>query len=219
MGSRVDNPLTGSVVVIAWGSLINKPGTLESHLTGEWHCGPELPIALARISGLQSVNSDERRITRVIKEGASMEKTMVRPFEPGTSMLDATNAVQKREGTNQNNIWFFNFTQQEGGTFKHRCPNAQVFEILCAWGKANGVAGVVLTGLESNIEFPDEYVGLGLPRGFQNRSNVIVKKLAGDMVLLANTQAYIRLIPENMRFALEKRILEGDLRLVPTRGV
>jgi hypothetical protein len=216
---QVNRRLTGFIVVIAFGSLINNPGSLKDYLTGEWQRGPELPIALARKSGNKPGDNANRRFSRVIHDDASLEATMFRPFKEGTTMQEATNATQAREGTTGENILFLDLTQRENGTFKHNCLNAKVFEILCRWGLENGVAGIVLTGLKSNINFSAEYTRLGLRTGFKNRSNVIVKMCDRDSVLLANTKAYILLIPENMRSALEKRILEGDLQLVRTRVI
>lgn len=174
--------------VIGFGSLMNDPGSLASSLKEEWTPGPELPIALARKS------KGRYALTRDLYPTASLESTRVCRFKSGVGLNDAIKAVREREGIPEKKKRFIGYINFRTG--RYRCANPDVYRIIYEWGTRMGIDGVVWTDLPSNIDF-----------GGEKRSIVVERMLRNDLTLLRNTKAYIRLIPEEMRSALEKRIL------------
>jgi hypothetical protein len=179
----------GEIGVIGYGSLMNDEGNLRGVLKGAWMNGQlKVPLGLYRLS------QGRYSLTRVIDPRASLEETRVCLFQPGVGINAAIKALREREGISESKKGLISYINFNNGTSRYICPEA--FEIIYAWGQRMGFKALVWTELPANIDFQGH-----------KRSVVIEEKLMADRVLLQNTKAYIRLIPEEMRSALEKRIL------------
>lgn len=178
----------GKIGVIGYGSLMNDEGDLRVVLKGRWRKGTKLPLGLLRKS------KGRNSFTRVIDPRATPEETRVCLFQPSVGLDAAIKALREREGIPESKKELISYINFSKGTSRYICREA--FEIIYEWGQRMGFKALVWTELPANIDFQG-----------RKRSVVIEEMLMADRVLLQNTKAYIRLIPEEMRSALEKRIL------------
>ncbi|HUV04769.1 MAG TPA: hypothetical protein VMX94_06645 [Armatimonadota bacterium] len=130
------------IAVIAWGSLIWCPGSLQ--IGSWWHKdGPELPIEFARIS-------DDGRLTLVIyPEYLNPDtKHLVTTYWAMSSLnrlQDAIDNLKIREGNPQCPVHY----ADRGGNFD--CPDPHIRQIIEDWLKAhNKLDAAIWTGLKSN---------------------------------------------------------------------
>ena len=127
------------IAILAWGSLIWKPGHLS--LAGEWRSGgPMLPIEFSRISGGD-------RLTLVI-DPRNGQPTQTRfAISRHASLAEAIEDLRAREGTSTENIGFVT----SAGEAQCRTYPAMKGELV-EWLKQQDLDAVIWTDLPSNFE-------------------------------------------------------------------
>ncbi len=132
---------TPATVVLAWGSLIPRPGALP--LSTDWsHTGPLLPVEFSRVS-------QDARLTLVLDRTNGVP---VRTWWAGLdchSTQDAVEALSRREGCRSDWIGWLDL---EAGTASSNPDHVRVGWIVQEWAKARGVKRVVWTALPANFE-------------------------------------------------------------------
>jgi cation transport regulator ChaC len=120
----------GNFACLGWGSLIWEPGDLP--ILHEWRKdGPNLPLEFAR-------KSLDGRMTIVVCKQGTLCQTLWNTLS-STSLEEARKTLAKREGLpSSKNAAFWSDT----GASEHHGT-----ELVGAWAKKRGFAGVVWTGL------------------------------------------------------------------------
>jgi len=139
------------IAVIAWGSLIWCPGSLQ--IKSRWHAdGPTLPIEFARISG-------DRRLTLVIHPGSPQEPTPEQQtywalMGESEDIKAARKNLQAREGATY--LDDIHSVTTEGQTEGKADPD--ISARICKWlNERQNLKAAVWTGLETN--WPDKQNG------------------------------------------------------------
>lgn len=123
-----------TLVCIAWGSLIWRPGSLS--VSSAWHPdGPTLPVEFAR-------QSRDNRMTLVICDESAPVTTFWATLDVA-SLATAKEALAAREGIGSANITgsigFWSAASQSPG---------RTASLVAAWGHGRDIAGAVWTALK-----------------------------------------------------------------------
>lgn len=136
------------IAVLAWGSLIWEPRSLQT-TTGFVPIGPELLIEFSRVSR-------DKRLTLVIDEAIGAPcRTCVAQIAHA-DLNTAKNNLKEREGMDHvNGVGFVDLTTNTvGKRAKERHPVA--VEAIRSWASATGHDAVIWTALASNFHEPEK---------------------------------------------------------------
>ncbi len=182
---KSSNESIGGFACLGWGSLIWEPGSLP--VAQKWReDGPVLRLEFAR-------RSNDDRITLVVCEQGTPCPTLWTTLSC-SSLNEARQALAKREGLpSERHAAFCTSTETSG----HHGA-----ELVQAWAKKRGFAGVVWTGL------PPKSPASNKNKDYPSIDDVIshLGKLEGDFARRA--EEYVRKAPRQIATSYRARIVE-----------
>lgn len=170
------------IAVIAWGSLIWDPRTLQ--IKGDWdNSGPELNIEFSRVS-------KDGRLTLVIDADNGVEAKTYSAQSKRSDLGDAIADLRDREGTIRKRIGFIEAANSNSSKLEFR-DQIDVFENIQAWCKNSNYDAAVWTALPSqfkeqtNLDFSaDNAIGYlrGLPKSAKENALEYIQKAPKEVI-------------------------------------
>lgn len=175
----------GKFACLGWGSLIWEPGDLP--ILHEWRKdGPNLPLEFAR-------KSLDGRMTLVVCEQGTVCPTLWNSLS-STSLEEARKTLAMREGlpsTKNAAFWSGSGASQHHGT-----------ELVGAWAKRRGFAGVVWTGLPPKSPVTDQN------NDYPSIDDVLFHLSGLQGYSASKAEEYVRNAPNQIATAYRARISE-----------
>lgn len=186
------------IAILAWGSLIWQPKTLEFDTLFGWNeNGPLLRIEFARIS-------KDGRLTLVITENAVNVQTFY-AISSYKTINEAILNLAIREGSGRNSIGYYNKLEDKiSGNYFFK-------NSILDWIKDTDIDAVIWTNLGENWKIKNEKGDIIREIKPENRIDYL-KELKGNTSALA--EEYIRRTPPQIATAYRKQI-EEELNWTP----
>lgn len=218
-----------NIAIISYGSLVNQPQNLITHVRLEaTQFQPttiQLPVSLMRES---SSNTPQRRITAIIDRTGELKRVWA-----ATSTFhylpNARNNLAAREGSrlqsqatgyDLNNIFYMKkllpgrtkdnneevIPQTDRWVIRVASHELQklptnIAQSIARWADNNTITAVIWASFPPNIASKHE----------------VIQRLIADQILLHNTQAYVRNLPDGAQSSFEREIISGREAILGTQ--